>query len=189
MNLLTLFGIAISLAMDAFSVCIAAGVNIKEISGRHYFRLSFHFGLFQFLMPIIGYHFGLLIEKIISKYGHWVVLAVLSFIGIKMIYQSFSDDKENNDKNDPSKGMTLILLSVATSIDAAAIGLSMATIKLPIVLPAIIIGLTCIIFSILGIVIGKKIGMVIGKWAERLGGLILIAIGVKVLLEHICIGF
>ena len=140
-------------------------------------------------MPIIGYHFGLLIEKIISKYGHWVVLAVLSFIGIKMIYQSFSDDKENNDKNDPSKGMTLILLSVATSIDAAAIGLSMATIKLPIVLPAIIIGLTCIIFSILGIVIGKKIGMVIGKWAERLGGLILIAIGVKVLLEHICIGF
>jgi putative Mn2+ efflux pump MntP len=187
MDSLTILGIAASLAMDAFSVCIAAGVNIKEITGRHYFRLSFHFGLFQFLMPIIGYYCGASVEKTVGRYDHWIVLIILSVIGMKMIYESFSKKTghANDNDKDPSRGTTLVLLSIATSIDAAAVGFSLATLKTPIFMPALIIGLTCMAFSLIGIGIGKRIGSMIGKWAERIGGLILIIIGIKVVLEHL----
>ncbi len=89
MEIIVITGIAISLAMDAFSVCIAAGVKIKKLNFRHYFRLAFHFGLFQFFMPIIGFYSGVMIEKLISSYDHWIALILLSFIGIKMIWESF----------------------------------------------------------------------------------------------------
>ncbi|MBN1756727.1 MAG: manganese efflux pump [Chitinispirillaceae bacterium] len=186
MEFLTIFGIALSLAMDAFSVCVVAGVKIGTPTLRHYFRLSFHFGLFQFLMPILGYYGGVMIESIISRYGHWIALIILSFIGAKMLWESFKDTDKNDSLSfvDPSRGMTLVMLSIATSIDAAAIGFSVAALSIPILKPAIIIGIVCAVCSAVGLFLGTIIGLKIGAWAERLGGVVLIAIGIKIVSER-----
>jgi manganese efflux pump family protein len=171
--------------MDAFSVCVAVGVKIKKITYRHYFRLAFHFGLFQFLMPILGFYGGVLIENIISSYDHWIAMGLLSFIGIKMIWESFQQDDKKSKTKDPSRGITLIILSIATSIDAAAVGFSFAALNTPILVPAITIGFICILFSLTGLFLGDKIGSKLGVWAERTGGIILIGIGLKILFEHL----
>lgn len=185
MGLLAITGIAVSLAMDAFSVCIVAGAKIKKITFRHYFRLAFHFGLFQFIMPIIGFYSGVMVESFICCYDHWIALALLSLVGIKMIWESFHcKDKEEKIK-DPSRGITLLMLSIATSIDAAAVGFSFAALQSPIILPSIIIGLVCMLFSVIGLFLGDKIGSKLGVWAERIGGMILIIIGIKILIEHL----
>ena len=145
MDLITILGIAVSLAMDAFSVCIAAGIIIDNPNFGHYFRMAFHFGFFQFSMPIIGYFGGVFIEKYINRYDHWVALALLSLVGIKMIKESFDDKEKKSFSKDPSRGITLIILSIATSIDAVAVGLSMGMMKTPILLPSIIIGIVFVI--------------------------------------------
>lgn len=187
MEFFTIFGIALSLAMDAFSVCVVAGVKIEKPTLRHYFRLSFHFGLFQALMPILGYYGGVMIENIISSYDHWIAMIILSIIGGKMLWESFSkkDEKTETDNDDPSRGLTLIMLSIATSIDAAAIGFSFAALKISILTPAVVIGFVCLICSAIGLYLGNKIGSKIGAWAERLGGIVLISIGIKILIEHL----
>jgi manganese efflux pump family protein len=183
-DLLTIIGIAVGLAMDAFSVSIAAGMIITRITPGHYFRLAFHFGLFQFMMPIIGYFAGIYVEKIIRDYDHWAAMALLAYIGIRMIRGSFSTE-EHSFKGDPSRGWTLVLLAVATSIDALAVGLSIGMLGKPIMLPSVIIGIICALFSATGIALGKKAGALLGKRVERLGGIILIAIGIKIVTEHI----
>ena len=185
MGIITLIGIALSLAFDAFSVCVAAGVKIRNISYRHYFRLAFHFGLFQFLMPILGYYGGVAMKSIISRYNHWIALSLLSIIGIKMIWESFQQNGNVTMKNDPSRGITLVFLSIATSIDAAAVGFSLAALQIPILFPSIIIGVVCLLLSALGLFLGNKIGLFIGNWAERLGGIILISIGLKIMIQNI----
>lgn len=185
MEFITISGIAISLAMDAFSVCIAAGIKIKDISFRHYFRLAFHFGLFQFLMPLIGFYSGVLIESLIFRYGPWIAMSLLLLIGIKMIWESYDCKETDKTQKDPSRGTSLVMLSIATSIDAAAVGLSFAALDLPIFIPSIIIGLICAIFSALGLLLGNRVGGFLGAWAERLGGAILIGIGMKILMEHL----
>ena len=185
MEFITIIGIAVSLAMDAFSVCVAGGVKIEKPSFRHYFRFSWHFGLFQFLMPIIGYYAGVLIADIICRFDHWIALILLSVIGIKMLWESFGNDDEKKDVKDPSRGLTLIMLSIATSIDAAAVGLSFAALNIPILFPSIIIGVVCIVFSAFGLFLGTRIGLKIGKWAERFGGVVLVLLGVKICLEHL----
>ncbi|OGJ93410.1 MAG: hypothetical protein A2487_16850 [Candidatus Raymondbacteria bacterium RifOxyC12_full_50_8] len=183
MDLLTITGIAVSLAMDAFSVSIAAGISLGNPTPRHYFRLAFHFGLFQFFMPILGYFGGVFVEQYIKAYDHWLALVLLAFVGIKMIKESF-EKKEAGFSQDPSRGLTLIFLSVATSIDAMAVGLSFGMMRVPIVTPSIIIGIVCAFFSIIGLSIGKRVGTLFGHWVERAGGLVLIAIGLKILFEH-----
>lgn len=185
LDLITILGIAVSLAMDAFSVCIAAGVVIRRPTLRHYFRLSFHFGLFQFFMPIIGYFGGMLLEKWIRDFDHWVAFGLLSLVGLKMIRESMGDREGEEAGRDPSRGMTLVVLSVATSIDAIAVGFSFGVMGTEILMPSIVIGVVCTLLSITGIAIGKRVGMMGGKWVERMGGIVLIAIGVKILLEHI----
>lgn len=187
MEFVTVFLIALSLAADAFSVCVASGVKIKSPNPRQYFRFSFHFGLFQFLMPVTGYYGGVVIADIISAYDHWIALVVLSFIGGKMLWESFKhdDEKEETTFKDPSKGLSLVMLSVATSIDAAAVGFSLAALNISVLLPAVIIGIVCVACSAIGLFIGSRIGAAVGTWAERFGGVILIGIGVKILLEHL----
>lgn len=184
MNTLMLLGIASGLAMDAFSVSLTSGVVIKTPTPRHYFRLAFHFGLFQFLMPILGFYGGVLFESAIKKYDHWIAFVLLLFVGGKMLIDSF---QSNDDKplKDPSRGKTLILLSLATSIDAAAIGFTMAALGLPIIIPSAVIGIVCLLFSTAGVFLGCRLGQVFGKWAERFGGVVLIAIGTKILIEHL----
>lgn len=187
MNILTVLGISLSLAMDAFSVSVVAGAKLKTPTPRQYFRLSFHFGLFQFMMPILGYYSGVMIASIICCYDHWIALAILSLIGLKMIWESFRKrpDNDYSDCRDPSRGLTLIMLSIATSIDAAAIGFSLAALGIPVLKPSIIIGIVCAFCSAFGILLGSKIGTHIDVWAERAGGIVLILIGIKILTEHI----
>jgi putative Mn2+ efflux pump MntP len=183
MSLLEIILIAVGLAMDAFAVSIGAGTLASMKDLRSTIRLSFHFGLFQFLMPVIGWFLGSKIQVYVESFDHWVALVLLSYIGIKMIYESFK--KEETQKENPSKGRNLIILSVATSIDALAVGFTLAMLNVDIWYPSIIIGVITAGLSLIGIWIGKKLGMKLGKVMEVVGGVILIGIGVKILVEHL----
>jgi len=185
MDYIAIGSIAVGLAMDAFSVSIAAGIFIDKPTPGHYFRIAFHFGLFQFLMPIIGYAAGRSIETYIRDYDHWVAVALLTYIGMKMIRGSFAGENRLPLRRDPSRGWNLVLLSVATSIDALAVGLSLGVLGKPIVMPSIVIGVVCSLFSVAGIALGRKAGALLGRRVELLGGLILIAIGIKIVVEHL----
>jgi putative Mn2+ efflux pump MntP len=187
MDLISIIIVAIALAMDAFSVCIACGMIIPEPGCRHYFRLAFHFGLFQFMMPIIGYFGGRYLGGYIAAYDHWIAFGLLVFIGLKMIREAFTRKKEKQEEchQDPSQGWSLVILAVATSIDALAVGLSLGVLNKQILIPSIIIGMVCSFCSIIGIAIGNRVGAYAGKYAEAAGGLMLIAIGIKLVAEHI----
>ncbi|HOO71714.1 MAG TPA: manganese efflux pump MntP family protein [Spirochaetota bacterium] len=184
MDILSVILIAVALAMDAFSVSISAGAVIGSPGFRHYFRLSFHFGLFQFMMPVIGYFGGMYLEKFIRDFDHWIAAGLLAIIGIKMIKESFAGEEKKFDK-DPSKGFSLIVLSVATSIDALAVGITIGVLNNPIFLPSVIIGLVCSLFSIAGVALGKKTAALLGNKAEAFGGVMLLIIGIKILVEHL----
>lgn len=186
MNIIETLIIACGLAMDAFSVSISAGMAVKKPDAGHYFRLSFHFGLFQFMMPVIGYLAGRHIERYIRDYDHWLAFALLAFIGVRMIYAAlFGDEGETKfEERDPSRGWTLVVLSVATSIDALAVGLSLGVLGRAILLPSVIIGVTCALFSLAGVYIGKRTGALMGRRAEALGGAMLVLIGLKILMDH-----
>lgn len=184
MPLFELILISIGLAMDAFAVSIGAGLSGYMVNRRAKFRISFHFGLFQFLMPIIGWFGGIYIEPLIKNVDHWIALGLLSFVGIRMIRSGLSDDSEAFSR-DPSKGANLIILSIATSIDALAIGLSLAVLRLAIWYPGIMIGVITGGLSLIGISLGKRIGEKRGKRMEVFGGLILIGIGIKILVDHL----
>ena len=185
---INIVAIAIALAMDAFAVSIAAGVTLKNVSFRQGFRLSWHFGLFQAMMPIIGWGAGLSIRTFIESYDHWIAFGLLVFVGGNMIREAFEYDrkKRKKEKKDPTKGLTLIVLSVATSIDALAVGLSISVLKISIWTPAVIIGVVACGFTIAGLHIGKRIGSAarVSRNADLMGGLVLIGIGLKILHEH-----
>ena len=186
MHFVNISAIAVALAMDAFAVSIATGVSLKDVSFRQTFRLSWHFGLFQALMPIIGWRAGLSIHTRIESYDHWVAFSLLSFVGINMIRKTFQHDKYEGQKKDPTKGMTLVMLSVATSIDALAVGLSISMLNVSIWTPALVIGIVAGIFTIIGLQIGKRIGSVmrLSLYIEAIGGIVLLAIGLNILHEH-----
>lgn len=183
--------IAVALAMDAFAVSIATGASLKDVSFRQAFRLSWHFGLFQAMMPIIGWSAGLSIREYIERYDHWVAFVLLAFVGINMIREAYQNEKGEEQKKDPTKGMMLVILSIATSIDALAVGLSISILNVSIWTPALIIGIVAGIFSIVGLQIGKRIGSAnrLGRYADAIGGIVLIAIGFKILHEHGALSF
>ena len=184
MSLLTIFALALGLALDAFSVAIAVGIRLPKLSFRPIFRLSWHFGLFQFMMPILGWLAGFTIQKWVTSFSHWIAFGLLAFIGGKMIYESFQAKGENQTA-DPTRGWSLVILSVATSIDALAVGLSLAVVGVAVWFPSVIIGIVAGLMTILGMHLGRKIGIKFGHRMEFVGGVILIAIGLKILLEHI----
>ena len=184
MPILTILAVALGLAMDAFAVAISTGVVLPRLSLRTVFRLSWHFGLFQFLMPVLGWLAGRSIHRFIADYDHWIAFTLLSFIGGKMIYESFRNREEEH-KLDPTRGLTMVVLSVATSIDALAVGLSMGVMGLDIWLPSIIIGLVAALMTALGMFLGRRLGKLFGKRMELLGGIILLLIGAKILAEHL----
>jgi len=176
--------IAVGLAMDAFAVSICAGTNELTKGKRPTFRLSFHFGLFQFFMPVIGWFLGTGIQKYIEDYDHWIVLILLSYVGIKMIKSGFDKNSEI-EKGDLSKGLNLVMVSIATSIDALAVGISLAMLQSGIWYPSIIIGVITAGLSVLGVQLGNKLGSKFGKRMEILGGIILVLIGIRILITHI----
>jgi putative Mn2+ efflux pump MntP len=183
---LTLLGIAVGLAMDAFAVAIATGIALGTVSGRQTFRLAFHFGLFQFLMPVVGYLAGMTVERYIAEYDHWLAFALLGYIGGKMVHEGFRrEEEEENGGKDPTRGMSLVALSVATSIDALAVGVSLGVLHNEgIFYPGVVIGVVACTFTAAGLHLGKRLGAVFGKRMEIVGGLVLVAIGVKILFDH-----
>lgn len=176
--------IAFGLAMDAFAVSIASGLVIKRLTARHVFRAAFHFGLFQALMPALGWLAGTTIAPFIQAWDHWVALTLLGFIGGKMLIGSRSKDG-NDQPSDPTRGWRLVTLSIATSIDALAVGLSLAMLRVQIWLPAVIIGLVAAAMSGLGISFGSRLGRRWGRRAEVGGGIMLIGIGIRIVVTHL----
>jgi len=183
---LTILFIAIALAMDVFAVSVAAGVFLKRVDLRQTFRMAWHFGLFQAVMPVIGWSGGLTVRSYIERYDHWVAFILLAFVGLNMIREAFKDEDEVDERKDPTKGIVLVILAVATSIDALAVGFTFSLLKISIWMPAVIIGIVSILFTILGLNIGKRLGELsrVSCFAEIAGGAVLILIGVKILYEH-----
>jgi len=184
MELVTIVVIAVGLAMDAFAVSIVSGTAYRQLRIKHAFRLAFFFGGFQAFMPLIGSLAGLSVKEYIADYDHWVAFGLLSAVGGKMIYESFKIKSVEKNFN-PSNIFVLLVLSVATSIDALAIGVTLSIITSSIVAAVIIIGLVTFVLSYIGIFIGKKFGHFFENKIEAVGGLVLVGLGAKILIEHL----
>ncbi len=183
MGFLELFLIGIGLSMDAFAVAICKGLKMPKLNLKQTFVIALFFGGFQALMPFIGFVLGQRFEKYITSFDHWIAFILLAFIGGKMIVESFkSDDGNVGDKFDIKE---LLVLAVATSIDALAVGITFAFLKVQIVSAVTIIGVTTFILSSLGVLLGHKFGAVYKSKAELAGGIILVLIGLKILFEHL----
>ena len=188
MNFLVILGIAVGLAMDTFAVATATSVALRKVTGRQIFRFAFHFGLFQAAMPVIGWFAGRSVFGYIAGWDHWLAFGLLSFVGGKALYEAFWGDEEENETNarqDPTKGTSLVMLSVATSIDALAVGLSFAALNVQIWYPVAVIGLVTAALTTTGMLVGSRLGARFGRRVEILGGLILVAIGINILLKHL----
>lgn len=185
MDFLTLFGIAVALAMDAFAVALGTGMKLATLTGRHLFRLGFHFGLFQALMPIIGWLAGLTVQKQVAAWDHWIAFGLLAFVGGKMLKEAFAKEDDRAEASDPTRGLSLVILSVATSIDALAVGFTLSMLGVSIWTPALVIGLVAGVLTVVGMLLGRRAGDHWGPRVEIVGGLILIGIGVKILMEHL----
>ncbi|MGA2781481.1 MAG: manganese efflux pump MntP family protein [Smithella sp.] len=183
MNLITIIILAVGLGVDAFSVAIGIGATNDKKSWVPVLRLAVAFGLFQFVMPIIGWLAGQTVVEIIASFDHWIAFALLALVGGKMIWEGFEKESDE-EKADRTRGWPLLLLSIATSIDALAVGFSFSILKNPILFPAVIIGMVCFIMTIIGMIFGKVLAKIFGKKVEIFGGLVLIAIGVKILIDH-----
>jgi putative Mn2+ efflux pump MntP len=176
--------VALGLAMDAFAVSLGIGTSGSARSLRPVFRVSFHMGLFQGLMTFIGWLAGTTIASLVNAFGHWLAMGLLAFVGTRMIRSGLSSDLEA-ERNDPSRGSTLMLVCVACSIDAMAVGLSMAMLKVEILSPSLVIGVVTLALSLLGLLLGGRLGERFGKRMEVLGGVILNGIGLRILLTNL----
>lgn len=184
MNLITIFLTSVGLAMDAFAVSIGGGISLKKITLKDYLIIATFFGGFQFLMPLLGWSGGLFFRDFITNFDHWIAFGLLSLIGGKMLYESFQDEEEE-DSIDFRNLSVLLTLAIATSIDALAVGLTFSVIKTPIVESSLIIGIITFFICLFGVFVGSKFGHLFEKQAETIGGIILIGIGVKILIEHL----
>lgn len=180
LSLFSLLGLAIGLALDAFAVSIAAGLAVAAVTPRHVFRVSFHFGLFQLLMPIIGWLAGGQLAAYFGPYNRWAAFGLLAYVGGRMLWEAHSEKKADSER-DPTRGLTLVTLSIATSLDALAVGMSIALLGVSVWVPAVVTGIITAALSAMGITFGGRIGPRWERWAEAGGGIVLIAMGLKVL--------
>lgn len=186
MDLILVLPIAVALALDAFAVSVSVSVSRGGLSRLQTFRLAASFGCFQFMMPILGWLAGQTVLDIIKSVDHWAAFGLLLLIGAKMIFGSFSaGEYPSKSRGEPTRGWTLVGLSIATSIDALAVGLSFAALNLMIFLPSVLIGAVAFLLTAAGTMMGPLFGRLMGKRAELFGGIVLILIGVKIVLEHI----
>ena len=181
----TLLLIAIGLAMDCFAVSLGVGTAGTATGVRPTFRLFFHFGIFQAGMTLLGWLAGKTVVTYIAFIDHWVAFGLLSFVGVRMIRGGLRKDATEPAIPDPSRGMTLVILSIATSIDALAVGLSLALLSVNVFWSALLIGGVTAVLSLMGLLLGKQLGLRFGKSMEVLGGIILIGIGLRVLITHL----
>ncbi len=183
MGIFEFFLIGIGLAMDAFAVAICKGVSIKKLNWNQSIIVGTYFGMFQAGMPVIGYILGLSFENLVRQIDHWITFILLTAIGINMIKQIFSKGQENH--NDKIDAKTMIVLALATSIDALAVGIAFAFFDINIWYVASIIGIITFVLSFIGVKIGNNFGKKYEKKAELFGGIILILMGIKIMLEHL----
>jgi len=176
--------LALALAMDASAVSLGVGTGGHAGSRRAIFRISFHFGLFQALMTLAGWAAGTGLERLIASIDHWVAVTLLAFVALRMIASGL-DPRSETRSVDPTRGMTLVMLSIATSIDAAAAGLSIAVLRYPILFPLLSIGLVAAGMSLAALTVGQRLGTAFGKRMEIVGGLVLLFIGARILITHL----
>ena len=184
MELLSIITIAVGLAMDTFAVSIVTGAAYKQLHIRHTLRMAGFFGGFQAFMPVVGYLAGLTVKQYISNYDHWIAFGILAAVGLKMIYESFKIKEERKTPN-PANLAVVLALAVATSIDALAVGITISLITHAIALAVIIIGVITFALSFAGVYIGKKFGHFFEGGIEIIGGLVLIALGLKIVIQHV----
>jgi len=170
--------------MDAVAVSISSGMRLNAIRFRDAAKIALFFGVFQALMPVLGWYAGSHIVRYISFYDHWIAFGLLAFVGFKMIWESFHADGQNSSVN-PLDLKVLILLAIATSIDALAVGLGFAFLKVNIVSAVAVIGIITFVLSLIAVYFGKICSCRFGKRVELIGGLLLIGIGLKILLQHL----
>jgi putative Mn2+ efflux pump MntP len=184
MDFITILLIAVGLSFDTFAVSVSSGLTIRHIRFYQAVKIAFTLAFFQALMPLIGWVLGNQVADLIVNYDHWVAFGLLSFLGIKMAYESLKKDKEDSNFN-PLNLVVLLGMAVATSIDALVVGVSFALIEINIFWSILIIGVVTFLVSMIGMLFGKKVGGSLGKKMEIIGGIILIGIGLKILLSHI----
>ena len=182
MGFIELLLIAVGLSMDAFAVSVCKGLSVKKVGVKHAALAGLYFGGFQFLMPVIGYLLGFRFESVIESIDHWVAFVLLAFIGGNMIKESLGKAEELNDDFGVK---TMLLMAIATSIDALAVGITFAFLEVQILPAAGLIGVTTFLLSFVGIYIGNAFGTRYKSKAELAGGIILVVIGVKILLQHL----
>ena len=182
--MINLILISISLAMDCFAVSIAGGATVTRPKIQNALKIGLSFGFFQAIMPLIGWAIGFSFRNLIENVDHWIAFSLLLIIGIKMLYEAFKKSPKE-DKTGITRISTLLILSVATSIDALVVGISLSIIGISVFLSILIIGLFAFIFSVSGYYLGHRIGKVVGNKMEIIGGIILIGIGIKILIEHL----
>ena len=186
MSFLTLLGVAVGLAMDATAVAVAASIALGKVSSRQVFRFAFHFGLFQALMPAVGWLAGRGVHDYVKAWDHWVAFGLLAAIGSKALYDAWTEHESSlADIRDPTRGWMLVALSVATSIDALAVGISLAVLRVAIWYPCVVIGVVTAILTTTGMLVGSRLGQQLGRRMRGAGGLVLLAIGTKILVEHL----
>ena len=186
MAFVLILGMAVALAMDCFAVTMGMACGERGLTMRQAVRMAAFFGGFQFVMPIAGWLAGDKLLGFIRSFDHWVAFGLLALIGGRMIYESFGlSEEEKACRPDQTQGSRLLVLALATSIDALAVGLSLGVVRSGILFPAAVIGATSFVMTIAGAKLGPVVGRIVGRRAELLGGLILIAIGVKILIEHL----
>jgi len=201
MDILSIILIAVGLSMDAFAVSITSGIIIKDFKISHALKVGLYFGVFQALMPLAGWLAGSQFKDYIINIDHWIAFVLLAFLGGKMIREAYNNDREINESSDgiyeaavsiqetsqedPLRRGRLLVLAVATSIDALAVGISFAFLNVSILFAAFIIGIITFVICVAGVFIGRKCGCLFQKQAEIIGGIILICIGLKILLEHL----
>lgn len=195
MDFLSILMIGVGLSMDAFAVALAKGMNIKEGIWKKAIKIGIFFGVFQAVMPLIGWWAGTYFEAYIKSFDHWIAFILLSIIGGKMIYESIKERRSDNSSDDEAaitlendedlSNKNLTILAIATSIDALAVGVSFAFLNVNIVSAVIIIGITTLILCVIAVILGKQLGKVFQNYAEIIGGIILIGIGLKILIEHL----
>lgn len=183
MNLFGIVFIAIGLAMDAFAVAVCKGLSLKKITIKNSIIIGFYFGFFQCIMPIVGYFLGISFEEVVTKVDHWVAFFLLVVIGYNMLKEI--GEKESESFDDRLNFKSMFPLAVATSIDALAIGITFAFLKVDIISSSLLIGLITFVLSVIGVVIGNKFGSKYEKKAQLVGGIILIFMGIKILFEHL----
>ncbi len=189
METFTIYVIAVGLAMDAFAVSVASGIRLGcDLRAHHTLRLAFFFGFFQFMMTVLGWFAGASIESFIQSFDHWIAFGLLTLIGGHMFIEALRTDDTGACSGDPTRGYRLVGLSIATSIDAFAVGISLGVLHSDVWFPSIVIGLVAAGFTVAGIRLGCRIGISMSHRIEILGGIVLVGIGVKILLEHILKG-